>query len=276
MGYPYRESFVKHDLRKIKTDSKKEDKKYDFLFHINYNNVLLLAEMNPIRMKKFRELDQNTQSNVKRIDEVVEKSSLRVKELKAVAENTREKIESSLSEQIKRFGLEVKDVAEKLRVLYAFAKYASDEFDFYRTAVKNYEETLARIRMDQKLNLEIPSRTLLDLIRYLENKVASIRFMLNDVVETVKSAEDFDMRLDNSQGLYEKLMYECEVAVIELIEKSNEVLYMVRKTRVKVMGGHKPKDQQARNRIEEERPNADNIEDIIKKRLDRVISNFNK
>ena len=274
MGYPPRETFVKNDLRKIKTDSKKEDKKYDFLFHISYNNVLLLSDMNPIRMKKFKELDQNTQNNIKRIDEMIEKSSARVKELKSISDDTKQKLDTSLSTQIKRFGIELKDVAEKLRALSDFAKFTSAEFDFYRVAVKSYEEALARIRSDQKLNLDMPSRSLLDLVRYLESKVGSIRFLLNDLIDTMKDLEDFDYRSENSPALYEKLMSECEIAFGELVEKAHDVLYMVKKTRVRVLGTQRSRDLQTRNRIEEERPNGGNIEEIIQKRLDKVISGF--
>jgi len=275
MGYPYRESFVKHDLRKIKTDSKKDDKKYDFLFNLNYNNILLMSEMNPIRMKKFKELDQNTQNNIKRIDEMIEKSSIKVKELKIVADDTKQKLETSLSTHIKKFAIELKDVAEKLRTLNDFTKRTSDEFEFYRTAVKLYEESLARIRTDQKLNWEIPSRILVDLVKYLEDKVAIIKFSLNDLVETIKDMEEFDSKVDSSAVVYEKLMSECEIAFGELLEKAHDVLYSVRKTKAAFMGTRRSKDQQSRFHIEEEKPNNRNVQDIIKRRLDKVISNFN-
>lgn len=275
MGFPHRENFVKHDLRKIKTDSKKEDKKYDFLFHINYNNILVLSDMNPIRTKKLRDLDASGQSYIKRVDDIIEKNSTRLKELKAVAEDTKQKLDTTLSTQIKKFGIELKDIAEKLRSLNDFAKSTSDEFDFYRVAVKSYEDILARIRTDQKINWDIPSKALLDLIKYLEGKVNSIRFMLNDLVDTIKDIEDFDMRVDNSATLYERLMTECEIAFGQLLEKAHDVLYMVRKTRVRIMGNQKPRDMQTKGRIEEEKPNGSNIEDIIKRRLDKVISNFN-
>lgn len=275
MGYPYKESFVKHDLRKIKTDSKKDDKKYDFLFHINYNNILVMSEMNPIRMKKFKELDPNTQNNIKRIDEMIEKSSTKVKELKIVAENTKNKLETSLSTCIKKFAIELKDVAEKLRCLNDFTKFTSDEFDFYRSAVKVYEDSLARIRTDQKLNWDIPSRVLTDLVRYLENKVSSIRFILSDLVETIKEMEDFDSRVDDSTVVCEKLMSECEIAFGELLEKAHDVLYSVRKAKATLMGGKRQREPQARNQIEEEKPTGENVQDIIKRRLDKVVSNFN-
>ena len=126
MGYPHRESFVKHYLRKIKTDSKKEDKKYDFLFHVNYNHVLALSEMNPKRMAKLKELDATTQNRINMLDSLIEKNSTKIKELKAISEDTKQKLDQSLSLQIKRFGIELKDVAEKLRTLNDFARSTSE------------------------------------------------------------------------------------------------------------------------------------------------------
>lgn len=193
---PYRENFVKHDLRKIRTDSKKEDKKYDFLFHISYNNVLTLADMNPLRVKKFKELDANTQNNIKRIDELVERNSTKLKEIKLIAEDTRTKLDDTLSTQVKRFGIELKDVTEKIRALSDFVKRSNDEFEFCRIAVKSYEEVLAKLKTDQRLNLDIPSANLLALDQFLCEKVRSIKFAIVDLLDTIKDVEDFDMRVE--------------------------------------------------------------------------------
>ena len=267
---------MKHDVRKIRTDGKKEDKKYDFLFAIGYNNVLALSDMNPLRVKKFKELDANTQNNIKRIDEAIERSSTRLKEIKSCEEDTRQKLDDALSSQIKKFGIELKDVSERIRALSDFVKRTSEEFDFCRLAVKSYEEVLAKLKTDQRLNADIPSASLLALDVFLCEKVRGIKFAVADLLDTIKDVEDVDMRVENSAAVYEHLMSECEIAFGDLLQKSHDVLYMVRKARARFVGGQRTRAEQPGRRIEEERTTGGGAsEDLVRRRLDKVISGFN-
>lgn len=265
-------NFVRTGIKKIRSETKKENAKYDFLFNIDNSFLLMLSDMNPVRTKLLNEFDQQTQEYVKKVDNIIESSSKKISELNQIVNGIKDKLDNSLNKEIKKFIMELKDVSHKIKMINQLISDSNVEFEFYKKAVNDYEDVILKFKSNVRVDYQTPSQTLMNLIAFLQNRVQVFKFCVDDVLQTLSEMSDGEFQRHNTLTLYADLMVECEFSFSRLLEKANEVIRTVERIGGRTKKGYGYEEYEGRRMIEEEIERENNM-NVVDKRLDRLITN---